>query len=262
MSKKFTRLFLFFIIFIIVLAFCLTKFINTGNELPYNNYNISNFNGTDFKTYEDDEYTSILGVDLCDFDEVYDFEALKNAGIEFVYLRVGFRGYGDKGTIYKDDNFERYYTSAKQYGFKIGVYFFSQALNNEELEEEVNFIFENIQGKQIDLPIAYDFEYIYEEDARSDNLDSEMLTSNMELFCRLVEEKGYKSIVYTNLDMIRNESFDLNLLFSHDVWYAQYYDVPECIYPYSIWQYGVEIKIDGVEEGVDMNIMLIKKENN
>ena len=235
---------------------------NTSSELPHNNYNISNFNGTDFKTYEDDEYTSILGVDLCDFDDVTDFEAIKNEGIEFIYLRVGYRGYGNAGVIYKDDNFEEYYREGKEYGFKIGVYFFSQALNNEELEEEVNFIFENIQDKEIDLPIAYDFEFIYEDDARSDNLTSEMLTSNMELFCKLVEEKGYKSIIYTNLDMIKKEAFNLESLFSHDVWYAQYYDVPECEYPYSIWQYGVEIEIDGVKEGVDMNIMLIKKENN
>ena len=265
MSKKLTRLLLAFIIIIIVFTLGLTGWVqvnkNGESSLPLNNYDLYNFEGTDLKSYDDNLYTSVLGLDLCDYDEVTSFQKLKDQGIEFLYLRVGYRGYGSKGAIYKDEKFETYYKQAKEYGFKIGVYFFSQAINNEELIEEVNFIFENIEDKDIDLPIAYDFEYISEAEARSDNVDSKTLTSNMELFCSLVEEKGYDSIIYTNLDMITNESFDLQKLFSHDVWFAQYYTRPECKYPFSIWQYSGSANIEGLVEGVDANIMLIPKEN-
>ena len=50
-------------------------------------------------SYEDKKYTSRLGVDVSVFQGDIDWEQVKAAGYEFAILRIGYRGYGEEGTL-------------------------------------------------------------------------------------------------------------------------------------------------------------------
>lgn len=83
-------------------------------------------------SYEDKKYTSRLGVDVSVFQGDIDWEQVKAAGYEFAILRIGYRGYGEEGTLNADEKFEQNMENARRAGIDVGVYFFSQAVNEEE----------------------------------------------------------------------------------------------------------------------------------
>lgn len=84
---------------------------------------------------------------------------LKKAGVDFVMLRVGARGYGS-GQIVLDDYFVDNIKRATDAGLQIGVYFTSQAITEEEAVEESNIVLENIKDYKITYPVAFDMSFV------------------------------------------------------------------------------------------------------
>ena len=203
--------------------------------------------------YEDGVKISHLGVDLSEFQSGVDFEALKKTGVEFVMLRVGGRYYGEKGTMYEDTVFEDYYEKAQAAGLKIGAYFLSQATTVEEAKEEANFILKKLNGRKLSYPIAFDWENIGDDEARTDNVTGETLTLMAEAFCDTISESGYKPIVYSNTDQMFTR-YDFETMKDYDFWLADYRDFPNMYYKFDMWQYTKEGTIDGVEGTVDLNL--------
>ena len=203
--------------------------------------------------YENGEKISHLGVDLSEFQGDVDFEAMKSAGVEFVMLRIGGRYYGDDGVLYKDGAFETNYEKAKAAGMKIGVYFFSQAVDAQDATEEANYVLNALNGKALDYPIALDWENIPEEDARTDHVTGDQLTDIAESFCDTVNNAGYRSIVYSNTSQMF-VMYDFETMKDYDFWLADYREFPTMYYKFDMWQYTKEGKIDGVEGNVDLNL--------
>ena len=212
--------------------------------VPYNvlaekhEYDFDNFlkNENGFYQYEDEKYQSKLGVDVSTYQGIIDWKKVKKAGIEFAILRLGFRGYGQAGNIVLDANFERNYKAAKKEGIEIGVYFFSQAINLEEIKEEANFVLKHIKGKEITYPIAFDLENIKNDVARTDNLTSSEMTNMTQEFCKIMEEKGYMPSIYGNAKTFTTK-MQLELLNHYQKWYADYQEKPLYPYAFTIWQY-------------------------
>lgn len=202
--------------------------------------------------YENGEKISHLGVDLSEFQSSVDFTAMKNAGVEFVMLRVGGRYYGEGG-LYQDKNFETFYARAKDAGLKVGAYFLSQAITPEEAKEEADYAIQTLGGKQLDFPIAFDWENIAEDDARTDNVTNEELTKIAEAFCDAVNSAGYKSIVYSNAVQMMIQ-YDFDTMKDYDFWLADYREFPTMPYKFNMWQYTKEGVIDGFDGTVDLDI--------
>lgn len=78
--------------------------------------------------------------------------------MEFAFIRVGLRGYGTEGKLVEDEYFEQNVKGALQAGIKVGVYFYSQAITDEELLEEANLVLEKVKPYNIELPIVFDVE--------------------------------------------------------------------------------------------------------
>ena len=57
--------------------------------------------------------------------------------MSFVIVRIGYRGYGS-GALALDPMFEEHFTNARNAGLKVGVYFFTQAVNEAEAQEEAD----------------------------------------------------------------------------------------------------------------------------
>ncbi len=194
-----------------------------------------------------------LGIDISMHQSDVDFSLLKQQGIDFVFIRLGYRGY-QTGKLNLDEKFEEYYKQAKEYDLDIGIYFFSQAINEKEAIEEANFVLKNIKGKEINLPIVYDLEKIdYDENYRTKDLSVEQKTLNALSFCGRIAYKKYQPMIYLNLD-IANTFYDLEQIYNYPIWYAQYDSLPTYQYKYDYWQFTDSMHLAGIKEEVDLNL--------
>ena len=213
-------------------------------------------------TYMGNDATYRLGIDVSEFNGDIDWNAVKNDGIEFVFIRIGGRGYGAAGNLYADKRFDEYYSGAKAAGLDVGCYFFSQAINEDEAVEEAKYVLNLLNGRKPELPIAYDPESILNDDARTDGVSGEQFTKNCIAFfdtidnANKVSDYSYTSIIYSNMVW---EAFmlDLNKLSDYDIWYADYELKPQTPYHYSIWQYSEKGSIAGISGAVDLDIMCL-----
>ncbi len=211
----------------------------------------------DFIKYDDDDYTTHIGIDISKFQGNVDFEKVKESGVEFVIIRAAYRGYS-KGNIKTDPYFERNITNALSAGLDVGAYFYSQAINEEEAREEALYILDLADGRELNMGIVYDPESVLDDVARTDNLTKEQFTLNSQAFLSTISENGYKPVLYCNMLW---EAFNLNLseLKEYDIWYADYESKPQTPYAFSMWQYTNEGRVPGVSGDVDINICLTPK---
>ena len=206
-------------------------------ELPKSTYDNSLFqvNENGFLTYDSDEYTCKIGIDVSRYQENIDWAAVKGAGVQFAMLRLGYRGYGT-GALVMDPYFQQNIQGAQANGIEVGVYFFSQAITPEEGAEEARFCLNALKGYHITYPIVFDWEsYDSSLEPRTDGLDDKILTQCAVAFCEEVEAGGYQSMVYSNLTYFYLH-FDLNQLVDYPLWLAQYNSRPSFYYHFDIWQ--------------------------
>lgn len=206
--------------------------------------------------YEDSYLTctageSVLGIDVSEWQNVTDWKAVREAGVEFVMIRVGYRGYGN-GAVCVDEAAQSHYEGAKAAGLKVGVYFFSQAVNTKEAVEEARFTLSLIENWELDMPVVFDWEYVSEE-ARASHLSALDLTHVTMAFCDTVEDAGYTPMVYFNVNQSTYRLL-MERLTGYQFWLAMYSD--RMTYPYQLdmWQYSCEGDVPGIDGDVDMNL--------
>lgn len=218
-------------------------------------YEINNF-----KRYDDSTYTSKIGIDISEFQDKIDWKQIQKLDLDFIYIRAGRRG-ATTGLLYVDQEFEKHYSNAKNCNLEIGVYFFSQAINQEEAIEEAEYVLRLLEQKSIDLPIVYDMEDVYIEGARLEGLDKETKTLCAKTFCDYIKEKGYDAMIYTGQYWSEN-SYDMDKLCDYPNWLAYYGEnYNDFLYPFVMWQYTDEATIKGIEGYTDLDIMFVLKEN-
>ncbi len=229
-----------------------------AKQHTYNWENLKQENG--FLQYEDEHYTTQLGIDVSTFQGEIDWQTVKQQGIEFAILRIGFRGYGQSGKLVLDERYKENITQATQAGIKVGVYFFSQAINEQEAKEEAQFVLDNVKDYAIDYPICYDLEKIkYDETARANGLSKEQRTKNAIAFCEEIKANGYQPMIYANAKWLTTE-LELAKLQNYGIWYADYQEKPIYPYQFTMWQYTESAQIEGIGGNVDCNIYFQKKD--
>lgn len=205
--------------------------------------------------YSDGKQISYLGVDLSKYQSKVDFAAIQNEGIDFCILRVGSRGY-ETGVIQEDEKFEEFITGAEAVGMPVGLYFFSQAVTEAEAIEEANFVISKIGEHKITYPIAYDMEFIANDNSRIETLTKAEKTDIALAFLTRIEEAGYTGMVYGNKEWLLKR-VELHRFEDYDVWLAQEDNIPDYPYVYSMWQYTKQGEVYGIEGYVDLNISFI-----
>jgi len=192
------------------------------------------------------------GIDVSTHQKEIDWQAVAADGVEFAMLRLGHRGYSEGG-LFLDQTFERNLRGALDAGLDVGVYFFSQAVTPEEAEEEADYVLEALGGQELAFPVAFDWESIAGDEARTDGLDGEMMTRCAAAFCKRVEDAGYRAAVYFNQTQgyLR---YDLRDLTDYDLWLAEYDPAPSFYYHFDLWQYSHTGRVDGIEGDVDLDL--------
>ena len=196
---------------------------------------------------------SILGIDVSEHQREIDWPQVKAAGIEFVIIRVGYRGY-ETGNINPDKYAQANYQGAIDAGLDVGVYFFSQATNVQEAIEEAQFVLDFTAGWDLKYPVVYDWEYIGTQ-ARTANVDRRTLTDCSIAFCEEIQAAGREPMVYFNRRQGNNQLF-LYELEEYPFWLAMY--SYRMTYPYKVemWQYTNQGRVPGIEGDVDINLWL------
>lgn len=209
-----------------------------------------------FKNYiVDNQVVSYRGIDVSNFQGEIDWQQVKNAGVDFAMIRLGYRGYGT-GVIELDERFEANIQGATAAGIDVGVYFFSQAISEEEAIEEANFVLQNIKNYNITYPIAYDMEPIPDDTARTDYLTGRQITDHCIAFSETIKNAGYIPMIYSNKRQFILK-LDLSSLADYDTWYAGYISQPDYPYDFKIWQYTDKGQVPGIEGNVDLNISFV-----
>ena len=210
-------------------------------------------------SYDSDSYTSQSGVDVSHHQGEINWNAVKDAGFEFAFIRLGYRGY-TSGELCLDRYFFQNIKKAQSCSLDVGIYFFSQAINEQEAIDEANFVIDNLKDYHLDLPVVYDPESILDDDARTDNISGEQFTKNTLAFCKTIQAAGYEPMIYSNMLW---EAFELDLsqLTDYPIWYADYEALPQTPYDFTFWQYSNAGSVDGINTAADLNIRLIPKQS-
>ena len=205
---------------------------------------------------EDGKTASRLGIDVSEYQPEVDWQQVKDYGVDFVIVRVGYRGYGEAGKLVEDNMFRSHVEGALAAGLDVGVYFFSQAVNKEEAQEEAQFVLERIQNYDIKGPVVFDTEEIKNDTARTDDLDGKAFTDHCVTFCDAVKAAGYETMIYANMKWMAF-TLDLTRLTAYEKWYADYEPLPQCPYEISMWQYTETGQVPGIDGNVDMNLWFL-----
>lgn len=196
------------------------------------------------------------GIDVSFYQGEIDWQQVKDAGVEFVFIRVGSRG-TTEGRIYADEMAQQYYEGAKAAGLQIGAYFYSQAVTPKEAEEEAWFVLDQIADWELDKPVTFDWEW-GGEGSRTDGLDPYMLNLCCVSFCNIIENAGLQPMVYFNAYQ-GLEQMDLPFLQDIPFWLAMYDAPMEFPYRVDYWQYTADGTVPGIDGTVDLNIHLFSQ---
>lgn len=198
-----------------------------------------------------------FGVDVSKYQKNIDWEQIKKAGVSFVIVRIGYRGYGASGALVLDPMFEEHFTNVKNAGLKVGVYFFSQATTEEEAKEEAFACAYVLNGRKLDYPIFFDTEAsgALGGSGRADGLGVADRTKCAVAFCEEVKANGYKPGVYASTLWYRNR-VDLSSLTKYTIWNA-HYGVASSPIDCALWQGTCTARLPGYKGDLDVNISYI-----
>lgn len=231
-------------------------FIPIDRNLKLNDYNVANLLKLDtgeFQYLTDGQVTSHKGIDVSTYQGKIDWNLVAQDGVEFAIIRVGLRGWGSEGTMKEDAQFKANIEGASAAGVKVGVYFFTQAITEAEVDEEVQFVLNSIAPYKIDCPVVLDVEKVSDSRARMNKLTPEERTALALRFCQEIEDAGYQPMLYHNTEM-GALMIDIAAFEKYDKWYASYSDKMFYPYAYKIWQYSDKGRVNGISGDVDMNI--------
>ena len=199
-----------------------------------------------------------FGIDVSKYQSGLDWNKIKKSGVSFVIIRIGYRGYGAAGNLVKDPMFEEHFTNARNAGLKVGVYFFTQAVNEAEAQEEAEGCNWALNGRMLDYPIFYDTEASTAPGGtgRADGLGVEDRTKCAIAFCERVKELGYKPGVYASTTWYRKRVNYNTLRSRYTIWNA-HYGVSSSPIGCDLWQGTEKARINGYSGELDANISYI-----
>ena len=191
-----------------------------------------------------------LGIDVSKWNGKIDWNAVKNSGVSYVIIRCGYRG-STTGALIEDPMFRANIQGAQNAGLKVGIYFFTQAVNEVEAVEEASMVLGLIKGYNISYPVFLDVE---SSGGRADGISPATRTAVCKAFCQTIQNSGYKAGIYANKTWF-NSYMDTPSLTGYKLWLAQYAAAPTYTRTkYDLWQYSSKGKVSGIGGNVDMNI--------
>ena len=191
---------------------------------------------------------TLVGIDVSKWQGAIDFSKVKEAGAEFVIIRVGSQN-GVGGEYVLDPYFKRNIGKALDNDLKVGIYFYSYADSKKEARKQAEWVIKQIKDYDITLPIAFDFESFTL--FNSMNLSLYQLNEVAESYFSTLEDAGYDTMLYGSKNYL-NAIWKYN---TNKVWLAHYTDKTDYDKDYMMWQLCQDGVIDGINGYVDIDIL-------
>lgn len=214
----------------------------------------------DGKLYYFDCYgrkASQIGVDVSFYNGTVNWQAVKNSGVDFVIIRVGGRGWST-GLLYDDSCFYNYLHGAASAGLKVGVYFYSTAVNRVEAVQEASVVLDRLNGLPLDFPIFIDTEYSGDYPrGRSDTISVAQRVEVVQAFCQTVNSENYRAGVYSSENFFKN-CLDYASVSQYCIWIASYTEnnqLPSFNARYDIWQFTDRARVSGINGNCDVSVI-------
>ena len=232
----------------------------SGKRVPINHdlkrspYDTAAFYDNGGRKHYDDGVTKVRwGIDVSAYQGEIDWAKVAASGVEFAFIRCGYRTYisGDLG---EDKYFRDNIRGALDNGIEVGIYFFSQALNLQEMQEELDFTLELIRDWNVTLPVVCDWEQVLAAGSRSRAPNWQVVTDCIVAFCDGLAAAGYQPMTYFNPTMAYLR-LDLPRLERFPKWLAHYVDATNYYYDFQMWQYGSSGHVDGISGRVDVDLL-------
>lgn len=206
---------------------------------------------------ENGRKTSYVGVDISKHTGKVYFPSLKAAGVDYVMIRLGSRGY-TTGQITLDENFKENIEGAIEAQLDVGIYFYSQAVSQDEAVQEANFVVQNLEPYRahVKYPVAFNMGFVSNDKSRIEGLGREDKTAVTVSFLDAVRAAGYVPMIYGDKEWLIKE-VDLTKLQDYDVWLSQEEEIPDYPYRYAMWQYNTDGVLNGIDGGADLNICFV-----
>lgn len=195
----------------------------------------------------------LYGIDVSHHQSDINWKKVKKAGIEFVFIRCGYTGYGTQSDfrMAKDSKFETFIQGAHDAGLRIGIYYFSQATSKSEAKQEAEKTLEILEPYKdwITLPVVCDYEPSSQDKYRIDSVSYANATTYIAKYCELVEKAGYDAAYYSYREFLN--SLTLSSLSNYDCWVAQFSTSTSYANEYDFWQYSSTGTVDGINGAID-----------
>ncbi|MDE6055937.1 MAG: Lyzozyme M1 (1,4-beta-N-acetylmuramidase), partial [Lachnospiraceae bacterium] len=192
---------------------------------------------------------STFGIDVSRHNGTIDWNAVKASGVDYVIIRCGYRG-SSTGALIEDQNFKTNIKGATAAGLKVGVYVFSQAVNEVEAVKEASLAVSLVKGYNLTYPIFIDTEA---SGGRADKIDKATRTAVVNAFCQTVSSAGYQPGIYASKTWFEDK-LNMGAVGSSRIWLAQYSAAPTYTgRKYDMLQYSSKGKISGISTAVDLN---------
>ena len=246
--------------YIVVAANSKYNFVPIDDTLAKNNFDIDNLLENESGKYSyvvDDKDVSRFGIDVSSHQGDIDWEAVAEDGVQFAFIRAVYRGYGT-GKLVVDEKCIENIEGAQAAGIDVGVYVFSQAINQAEVLEEASTVLNLLEGYTLQLPIVFDVEKVSDSQARTNSLSVEDRTNLTIAFLEAVKNAGYDPMIYHNTEM-GAMLLDLRELTDYPKWFAGYNKEFYWPYQYDIWQYSEKGRVKGINGDVDLDIWLAQQ---
>lgn len=193
------------------------------------------------------------GIDVSKYQGDIDWAKVALDGIEYAFVRVGYRGYSDSGSLVVDEKLHQNIKGALAQNIKAGAYFFSQAVTKDEAVEEAELVIKELKAYEITYPVAVYIEKIEDQTARQDKLSREKRTEICKAFCEKIKEAGYTPMVYGDTKTFTN-LIDADALKDFDFWVYDTDQDQAMAYETAIWQYSHEGKVSGISTETNLSV--------
>lgn len=228
------------------------------NNDPYGIMTMSALWGADSLTHQNrfSGVSKVYGIDVSYYQGNIDWKKVKNSGVEFVIIRVGYRGYGSAGTLVEDPRFKTYLDGATKAGLKVGVYFYTQAITTAEAKAEAKFVLDRIKGYSLQMPVYYDIESVDYDTGRLDSagLSKAQKTALCTAFCDTIIKSGYSAGVYANYTWLNYYIDGAGLGKKYPIWLAHYTSNTNYDQRMDMWQYSGSGTVSGISAYTDVNV--------
>lgn len=198
----------------------------------------------------------LQGIDVSKYQTGIDWAKVRASGIDFVIIRAGYRGWGT-GALVEDPMLASHVQGARAAGIKIGLYFFTQAVNEQEAADEAGFVLSLI--KKYGIPVSYPVYYDTENSdgggaGRADHLDRGQRTANAVTFCQTIQSGGYTPGVYSYRSWLTG-NLNFSSISRYKIWVAHFASKLDFNYKYDMWQYTSSGSVPGIPGRVDRNVI-------